>query len=231
MLKKLQVFAAVTLGVGIVANSASADVIVESGDSWVRAISPDTAFSGDLLAVWSPSVSGDERASVIEFDLSGHTGPITAASLALWSDAFGFSEDNVPLVQLASAVDPADITDSEATNWNEVAAATVMYTFESFGTYNIPAVVSDPALDGTYLHSVATANDVAFLENVRTGSGTLMLILRAVENGTDYRGAWGDGEFAGNQPLLNTNIDAVPEPASLTLLGLGMLMITKRLRR
>ncbi|HJM65688.1 MAG TPA: PEP-CTERM sorting domain-containing protein, partial [Roseibacillus sp.] len=69
----------------------------------------------------------------------------------------------------------------------------------------------------------------AFVESVRTGSGTLMLVMQAAEGGPEFRNSWGDGEFNGNDAFLSTNAN-VPEPASFALVGLSGLLLLRRRR-
>ena len=167
-----------------------AATVVNNGDSWVRESAPGTAYSGDLISVWSSQ--GDLRYGVISFDVGSLADPITAVSLSLWSQAFGYSDDDFAMVQSTIAIDPAGITGDSAT-WDQVAAAATLHTFENLGTYDIGAVGATPALHNVFLQSIGTAADAAFVESVRTGSGTLMLVMQAAEGGPEFRNSWGDG--------------------------------------
>jgi hypothetical protein len=169
------------------------------------------------------------RYGVVSFNVGSLADPITSVSLSLWSQAFGFSDDSFPLAQTAIAIDPTGINPDAAT-WSQVTSASVLHTFGSLGAYDIPAVDITPAIQNAFLESVGTPADAAFVESVRIGSGTLMLVLIPLEDGTQYRNSWGDGEFSGQDAFLSTNADVIPEPASVGLLGLAGLLLLRRRR-
>ncbi len=204
-----------------------------NGDSWTREADPGATFAGDLISVWN-TLAGDggganARHGVISFDVGSLPAEtVTSVSLSLWSQAFGFSDDNFPISQTTVAIDPTGIN-ADAASWNQVTGAAVLHTFGSLGAYDIPAVGVTPAIQNVFLQSVGTAADAAFVESVRTGSGTLMLVMIAGEGGPEYRNSWGDGEFNGQDAFLSTNAN-VPEPASLTLMGLSSLLLLRRRR-
>ena len=198
---------------------AEAEELTNSGDSWVRENGPGSSFAGDLISVWN-TVGGDRRYGVVSFDLTALTEPVTEVSLSLWSAAFGFSDDAVPMKQTAIAIDPDGI-DSDSATWDQVDAATTLHTFEGLGGLEIGAPASDAALDGVFIDSMGTAADVEFVESVRTGAGTLMVVLIADEaDGESHRASWGDGEFNGEDALLTTNSDVeVSDDPSLVVEG------------
>jgi hypothetical protein len=218
------------LTVILIAGQAQAATLVNNGDSWVRESSPDNAFSGDLISVWSSaSTDGARRYGVISFDLTALPAEtVTDVSLSLWRQENGFSDDLFPMKQTAFAIDPGAIN-ADAATWNEVTVST--NDFVGFGAYDTPTLVSP--LTGMYLESVGTALDAAFVESVRTGSGTLMIVLRADEDATNYGKSWGDGEYGGTMDaFISTNADVIPEPGSTALLGLaGMMLLARRRRR
>lgn len=207
---------------------AQAATLANNGDSWVRESSPGNSFSSDLISVWS-SVGGDRRYGVVSFDVGSLADPVTAVSLSVWSQAFGFSDDAVPLIQSAIAIDPTGIN-ADAATWNQVAGAGTLHTFGNLGAYDIPAVGSTPGIQDVFLESVGTPADAAFVESIRTGSGTLMIAMIADESGPSYRNSWGDGEFNGQDAFLSTNADVIPEPGSFALVGLASLMLLRRRR-
>ena len=186
---------------------APAETVVTNGDSWVRESAPDNSFPGDLITVWNVlSSDGARRHGVLSFDLTSLTEPVTSVSLSLWSQLNGFSDDSIPMKQTAIAIDPAGI-DPESATWTQVTAAGTLHTFDSLGAYDIAAPNSDPALQDVFLESAGTAADAAFVEGVRTGSGTLMIVLIADAGATNYSNSWSDGEFSGQDAILNTNGD------------------------
>lgn len=202
---------AVTLSRGQQARASaelSDDITIQSevtliGDRncWVQELNPDKVYPSNFPTnVWSSNIPGVEnghrRYAVIAFDLTTLPGPVTAATLSLWSETYGWSDDQRPLKQSAIAVDGSGF-DADAATWNQVAAARVLHRFEQLGQYDIPAVAYEPQIDGVYLDSGGTAEDAAFIESVRTGSGLLVIVMMADEDGTAYAGAWGSG----NRPV------------------------------
>ncbi|MEX2170242.1 MAG: hypothetical protein WD851_13095 [Pirellulales bacterium] len=204
-------------------NSAVAAVINNGGDSWAREVSPAGTFDGDLISVWStPRNDGggpNARYGSIEFNVAGET--ITAASLGLWSQTNGFSDDSTPLKQSAAILSNGTLGDTAGIpahplSWNDITAGT-LHPLEALGKYDVPAVDVTPSIQNKFLHSLATANDLANLATVAAGDGRLILVLIADEDGTGYSKSWGDGEYDGQDGFLATNENAVPEPAAVLL--------------
>lgn len=204
-------------------NSATAAIINNGGDSWARQVSPSGTFEGDLISVWSAARNDgggpNARYGSIEFDIAGQT--ISAASLGLWSQTYGFSDDNTPLKQSAAILSGGTLGDTTGIpahplSWDAIDAGT-LHPLEGLGKYDLPAVSAAPEIQDAFLHSVATANDLAALAAVAAGDGRLILVLIPDEDGTAYSKSWGDGEYGGQDGFLATNENAVPEPAAILL--------------
>ncbi|HJM65679.1 MAG TPA: choice-of-anchor D domain-containing protein, partial [Roseibacillus sp.] len=179
------------------------NMLTNNGDSWVRESAPGTAYPADLMSVWNSSSSdGARRYGVISFDLTSITKPLSEVSLSLWSALHGYSDDIIPLKQTAIAIDPTGI-DPDAATWSQVTSADTLYIFDSLGTYDIPAASAEPAIQNVFLESVGSAADAAFVESVRTGSGTLMLVMIADPDATNYSNSWGDAELNGEDAFLS----------------------------
>jgi hypothetical protein len=209
---------------------APAAIIDNSGDSWAREGSPSGTFEGDLISVWSKSLNDaggpNARYGSLEFDIAGQ--PVTAASLALWSQAYGFSDDTTPIKQTAAILSNGTLGStagipSHPLSWSDIASGT-LHPLETLGKYELPPVNATPEIQNAFLHSSASANDVVALAMVAAGDGRLILVLIADEDGAAYGKSWGDGEYNGNDGFLATNADVVPEPASCVLTAIGLLL-------
>jgi len=196
---------------------ASAITLDATFDSWVRDDGATLADrDGDLVSVWSSNntLGGLERWGVVEFDLSGLTGTtVNSVGLDLWSQLFGFSDDNFSHKQTAAIISPGVATST--LNWAGITALT-QSPLESMGSYDIPPTTADPLLQGAHLFSPGTAADAALVQSAVNLGGTLTIVMMAVEDGTDYRNSWGDGEYAGEKARLWIN-DAPPIPSRLSL--------------
>lgn len=107
---------------------------------------------------------------------------------------------------------------------------------ESLGAYD-QGVPLDLGIAGTYQDSfAASANDLTLLESIANGSGILTVLMIADEDGSDYRGDWGDGANAGGSGFGPDTpgkliVTVVPEPATMMLFGLAAAAMIARRRR
>ncbi len=173
------------------------------GDIWIRESSPGTTYETDLISVWS-SVSNDggingRRYGLVEFDVGALQGETIAhAWLEMWvSDTFSGTE--YPIKQKAFVIDSGG-TPLTSLTWDSYLAEkdAGKTALQGLGSYDAP-IPSQSGTAGTYqMDAGATANDLTALATAAASpSGRMSLVFIPDENGTDYRGDWGDGTNAG----------------------------------
>ena len=170
--------------------------LTATADVWLREAGPDATFENDLISVWSASGNdGARRYGVIEFDVSSLAGqPIRSATLRLWADAFGFSDDLKPIKQIAVAIDTSGGTQTSAMTWSAYVGeySANAQALNSLG--RVDFAPAGPGDLGQFVESSADADDLAIIQAAANGaSGLLSLVLIADEDGTDYAKSWGDG--------------------------------------
>lgn len=204
--------------------------IPASTDVWLRESGADRTFENDLVSVWSASGNdGARRYGVIEFDVSSLSGiALENATLRLWADANGFSDDSKPIKQSAVAIDTSGGTDAASMTW-----AAFTNEFEAnaqplSGLGRVDFAPAGPEDLGVFVESSADDADLGVIEAAVTGNGRLTLVLIADEDGTDYAKSWGDGPdgFGGMKAELVVNRPTMAAPA---LGGWGQLFLVATL--
>ncbi len=215
-MKSVFVFlAALLLAVTVAAASAETITIDASADVWIRESHPDTTYENDWIAVgWADGTT--RRYGLMEFDISSVTDAITAAHVELY--AVDHSGNDGPLSQAAGLLVPAGIT---TTTYNNLWLTKDEILLDGLGYLTLPA---NSPRETWYASNAATANDLAELNSLRTGSGMVTVLLAA----TGSRREWGD-LWAGMPPRLVLTV--VPEPSTLVLLGTALLGLLMRPRR
>jgi len=222
----------------VVASTASAFEVQAGTDGWIREADPShSLYEVDGISVWSSSGNdGARRYGLIEFDLSSLAGEtVTEVHLDLFSALHGYSDYSKPIKQSIYEIDSSG-TALGNLDWNTYIAEkdAGKAAFETLGAYDLPAASDvSPLYDNVYVLSTGSAADISLVQNAIDGDGILSLVLIAAEDGTDYAQSWGDGEagWAGapdGNPVLYVN--QIPEPATLTLIGLGGVALLRRKR-
>ena len=204
-------------------------------DGWVQESSPGSHHNNDGISVWNDDILHDDRRwGLVEFNVAGLS--IASLDLNLWSEAIGFSDDNIPLKQSAAIIDISTTGKAfDQLTWNDVVAL-AKTPLETLGSYDILAPDSDPNAP-EYKTSLASAADLAVVQAIADGTGQLVLLLMADDTGsTAYAATWADSETTyGGQPpqlLINgglapANASAVPEPGALVLAMLALFGVAR----
>jgi hypothetical protein len=166
-------------------------------DTWIRQNDPDTAYEDDYVSVWSStSADGAKRYGLVTFDVSSLAGQpigVVTLELGIWG---GGSQATRPINQTVSIV-PGHALNA---TWNSYQATQdpLAVPLEDL-RHNLAAGEGN----GTYVASTpASAADRAAIQGaVNEGDGTLTLVMKPVEDGTDYRKDWVDGAH-GSPPRL-----------------------------
>ena len=193
--------------------------ITASADTWIRESAADTTYENDLMSVWSSTGDdGARRFGVVEFDVSGLAGqPVSSATLKLYAEANGFSDDFKPIKQTAVSIDTSGGTQAAAMTWTAYQAeyAANVQTLESLG-----AVDFDPPADGgleQFVDSAGSAADLTAIQDAaNSANGRLTLVMIADEDGNEYAKSWGDQGFTANPAILEVDVGGEPPPARRT---------------
>ncbi len=163
-----------------------ADVITidAAEDVWLRESHPDSVYENDLVSVWS-AASGNRRYGLVTFDLSAAAGQTIKGAVLDLFDFVGGSQQTRPISQTVSIVPGTSLN----ATWNSYMANQDPFAQALDGLqHDVPAPKT-----GSYKTSTpASAADVAKIQAVLNGDGVLTLVMKAVEDGTDYRVDWGD---------------------------------------
>ncbi len=171
-----------------------------SADIWIRE-SDGTGRESDWVSVWS-SASNDggsngRRYGLIEFDVSSLAGEtLASANLSLWVGD-DYSGTTKPIRQKAYVIDSGG-TPLANLDWASYFADkdAGKQPLESLGAFDEGAPLSE-GTTGIYLDDAgASPLDLGLIQSEANGDGVLSLVLIADEDGTDYRGDWGDGTNA-----------------------------------
>ncbi len=189
--------------------AASAVDVTSSFDGWIR--SQDTFVrDADYISVWSSEFG--ERYGLLQFDVSQFAGQsLISVELDLFSPVTGFSDDDEPIMQEAFVIDTTGGTAMGlgldwATYQAEYEGFETM--LESLGVYDLAPTSSTPAIQDAYVTSTASAADIAVVEAAaNSASGLLNIVFKAGEDGTGYKGAWGDSEIAGGTIIPVLRVD------------------------
>ena len=194
-----------------------------SRDIWVRESDGDP-YEADGIMVGN--VTEGTRAGVIDFDLSGIQGTtITEVHLNICTFYEGNTWTTANTVNQVSSV-----LDTAATNYAEYVGAAAI-PLESLGAYNLGSLDDNPELRDVYILSTGTAADIALVQAGADAGGTLTLGMASIDppgsNGV-HGWYWKDYDWLGAPPQLYVN--EIPEPMTLSLLGLGGLALLRRKR-
>ncbi len=197
-------------------DAGGAQVVLEPVfDAWIRdegAPGPDDDFvrDNDFVGVWS-SEFGPVRYGLVQFDLSALAGQtITAVTLEMFNPVSGFSDDDEPARQAAFIIDTSGGTAmGPGLNWSvyQVEYDGNETALETLGAYDIGPTTTTPEIQNVFIASVASANDVAAVQNALEGpTGFLSVVFKAVEDGTGYKAGWGDLEQTGGSQAARLTI-------------------------
>ena len=196
-------------------------VLTATAETWIREAAPDSVYEDDGLNIYSSLSATDQarRYTLLEFDVSGIAGgDYTGVELNLFSIG-GWSSADYPAISEAYIVDTAGATIG-GMSWNAYmpydAGAVAL---ESLGVYDYDTDAYD-----VWLTSVGSAADLSAV--LAETDGILTIVIKAVEDGTEYRADWEDNAYYGNRATLTL----VPEPTTMALLGLGGLALIRRKR-
>ncbi len=177
-------------------------------DTWIRQSHPDSVYEDDYVSVWSRASSdGAERYGLVTFDVSSLAGqPIGGVMLevGVWG---GGSQAGTPISQTVSVV-PGRAQNA---------------TWSSYMATQDPSAVLLEGLrhqlaagegNGTYVASTAaSAADLSVIQAVIDGDGILTLVMKPVDDGTDYRKDWMDRAH-GLAPRLVVRLGSLCRPVS-----------------
>lgn len=208
----------------------SESVVGVSTELWLREVAPNTSYENDGLGIYSSLSSTDQarRVSVLEFDISGIDAGAgyTGVELDLYSMEDWSSKD-YPVLSEAFIIDTAGVSIAGMT-WNSYVATYEAgeVALDSLGAYAYDTITNEPSAYGIYVTSAGSAADLSTILAEVAGDGLLTIVIKAVEDGTEYRADWQDDVYHGNRAILTL----VPEPATMTLLALGGLALIRRRR-
>lgn len=193
-----------------------------------------------------PPYAPMERKNYFVFDLAPLPGPITAASLKLWTGTLESADPSETFVIKLTPDQPGALGDTDIlaslpmSGFDEpgdfgVAVASSLYAKLAAGAATLASVEITHAMDDSFLTFAFTPAGIAHLEDLRLAGGPVVLggLVTTVDSvgGTTPQQPFG---FTGPEvpgpksPLLL--VTAVPEPRSYVLLlaGLGLLGLVAR---
>jgi hypothetical protein len=185
------------VAIALSAGQARADIVNASWDLWLRQSDPDTSYENDALWAAHPDVEGENRWTLVEFDLSGQP-EITSA----WMEFAPRTRADSNAVQLASMVTPTFAGET----WNSYNMAGGRVESESplEGLGHITLPIGGLPFNVYAAGDSASAADLAALNAARSGSGTFAVVLKATDVGSME---WNDGAndggpgFAADLPI------------------------------
>lgn len=171
-------------------------------ETWIRQSAPQQVFENDLVSVWS-NASNDLRHGLVTFDLSSLAGrQIASAELQLFVTAGG-SQALAGMSQ-AAAIVPGTAAGATWASYQQ-SQAPGLELLDGFRH-----VVASREGENSYVAGTpASAADLEKIQAKIDGDGLLTLVLRAVEQATNYRKDWGDGAM-GRPPRLVLTVAAGP---------------------
>jgi hypothetical protein len=170
----------------------------------------------------------------LKFDISGASGDLSGAQLQLFLTGANRARSWTVYGLNDSATD--DLWSESGITYNNapgmVAAALGTLSLDltkltSLGTLAVPA--SAPAPGVTVTSAVATLNLNSFLAADTNKLVTLVIVAGSDANGTWYIANKENTSGLAAPTLLLPNATAVPEPATLAILGLGGILLRRRL--
>jgi alpha-mannosidase len=186
---------------GILARNISAQQTFNAvTDVWIRQSYPNTLYESDLISVWSTasaahSASGGLRYGLVTFDLSSLVGQ-TIGDVEFRLYVAGWAQMGTPVNQTVSIVPGT----AAGATWSTYQATQEPQAVPLDGLRHSLAV--NEGLDTYVSGTPASPADVAKIQAVVDAGGLLTLVMKPVEDGTDYRQDWGDIERASHPPQL-----------------------------
>lgn len=207
----------------------SESVLTVTAETWVREVAPDADYENDGLGIYSSASATDQarRYTLLEFDVSGVDAGAgyTGVELNLFSMAGWSSKDYLTLTE-AFIIDTSGATIAGMT-WNTyMPYDSGAVALDSLGRYDYDTITNEPTAYDTWVTSAGSAADLSAVLAEVAGDGVLTIVIKAVEDGVEYRADWEDDAYYGNRATLTL----VPEPATMTLLALGGLALIRRRR-
>ena len=87
---------------------------------------------------------------------------------------------------------------------------------ESLGVYDYDNITNEPSAYAAWVTSIGSTADLSAI--LAETDGILTIVIKAVEDGTEYRADWQDDAYHGNRATLTL----VPEPTTMLLFGTGL---------
>jgi len=179
--------------VAVIAPSVSLGIVITPPDStydtWIRQTSPGAAFIDDGLWISKVSTydSGNNRLSVVQFNVSSVAQPITSAWLELKPQSNGGGSaagvELAPAAWVNSAVQPGNVEALTYADY-ELFLQPSQASFEALGSGDFHNSVVPVGVYG--IGASATAADLAVLNTIRTGDGIITMIFSAASGGREF---------------------------------------------
>lgn len=205
-------------------------ILTTTGNTATDSSATTADLSTGDLGIKTNSNGANNRVAWFNFNRAAAEPTITSASVGLTvagqgsASTYTFSLYGIPNLDAKDGFVPS------TTNFSNSSPDYVIGTGTKVGT--VPTLlaqttVTGPGVGGTILFSPTTA--LTDFLNADT-NGTVSFLVSVASGGTGSWGVVGLGTNPANAAKLQTNADAVPEPASLGLIGLAAATLLRRKR-